>query len=104
MCPNTVKIDLAKLEAWAGRKYKHECHEFFRCPRCSSLFLGFPDAHIFLIDPRNPKRRGSYNVPRKTRCPHCRHVWYDGESEWCLGEVSFSELAASEWKWLSQSS
>jgi len=100
MTPETIQVDVDKFDAWTAGSFRNEKVDFFRCPGCKTVFLGLPDSHACLTNPRDPSRQSPYSLSRKTLCPSCGHMWHDGKSAWSIEPVTDSELSHTDWAWL----
>ena len=97
------EINIVEIEQKTGLNYGNEFIEAFKCPQCSLIFIGLPDCHIAFYNSNNLKKKITYNRPEKLNCPCCNFTFPD-TFMWATTkykfEISLSEIAKSEWKWL----
>ena len=99
MKTNEELLNLKKFHSLTKERWANEPLEFFKCSSCNWIVVGIPDCHIVLTNPSDLRKRISYNLPRRIRCPNCNIVWYDGYKvkKYKIEYISLEELILSDW-------
>jgi hypothetical protein len=102
----TEVLNISSFDDKTKNVYRNEPIEAFWCPECHMIYIGLPDLHIALVDPRDLQKKVAYNRPEKLKCTRCKYIFPnnflcpDGSKEHA---VPVKEAILSEWAWLFKS-
>jgi hypothetical protein len=94
------RIDMDEFDRRTHNKWRGEHIETFRCKGCHRVFVGLPDAHVALSDPKESTKTAPFSMPKRRTCPFCMTMWHDGKTTWLTERITADMLRQSEWSWL----